>query len=122
MGDYMRLLVIGAAALAVSGCATSPKKIEANYIPAATYQHLDCTQLRNEMIQVGARRDALYQRIKRRNKSDKIVTGVGVLVAWPALFFLKGNGAVRDQYALLMGQYNALSENYKAKECREVAQ
>lgn len=121
MNNYLRL---GAAILAVStisACATAPNKIQANYIPTAKYESLSCADLTAQLVDNDAQRLTLYNRIAKRNKSDKIVTGVGVVVAWPALFFLRGNGEVKENYANLLGTDAALTKVANDKGCTPIA-
>lgn len=107
-----------AATLILSGCATSPNKISAAYVSPAKYQSFDCSQVAAEQAGVEQRTNALYHSLKKRNTNDKWMMGVGMLVAWPALFFLKGNNGVQNaEYAQLKGEYEALRNASVAKKC-----
>ena len=47
--------------------------------------------------------------------------GVGLVLFWPALFFLEGgNGALQSEYALLKGKYEAASTQYNRKGCPNI--
>lgn len=109
------LIVI--AALALSGCATPSQNIEARAVPIDGYLRLSCDDLLAEETRVEEKRDALADQIGRRRTSDDIVTGVGLLVAWPALAFIKGNSEVKGQYAYLLGKHETLVHAFDQKGC-----
>ena len=73
------------------------------------YQNYDCQQIGFEQAHVERRTNELYHRLKGRNNSDNWMMGLGLVVAWPALLFMKGNnGAENTEYAQLKGDYEAL--------------
>ena len=112
--------VCGAAAaiVALSACASSPKKIAATYVSPMKYQSYDCQQIGLEQANVEQRTNVLYHSLKKRNTNDKVMMGVGLLVAWPALLFMKGNnGAQNIEYAQLKGDYEALRNASVARKC-----
>lgn len=112
--------VCGAAAaiVALSACASSPKKISATYVSPMKYQNYDCQQIGLEQANVESRTNVLYHSLKKRNTNDKVMMGVGLLVAWPALLFMKGNnGAQNVEYAQLKGDYEALRNASVARKC-----
>jgi hypothetical protein len=44
--------------------------------------------------------------------------GVGLVLFWPALFFLEGgDGALQSEYALLKGKYEAATTQHSRKNC-----
>ena len=95
--------------LALAGCATHPNKISAAYVSPLKYQNHDCQQVGWEQANIERRTNELYHRLKSRNNSDKWMMGIGLVVAWPALLFMKGNnGAENTEYAQLRGDYEAL--------------
>ena len=46
-----------------------------------------------------------------------MLTTVGVVLFWPALFALEGNGATANELANLKGQMNAIEQAAKKKNC-----
>ena len=64
-----------------------------------------------EMENVSHRTSALYQHLKKERNADNWQTGVGLVLFWPALFFLEGgDGPEAADYAQLKGEYTALQE------------
>jgi hypothetical protein len=114
----MRIRIIGAVALAafISGCATSPENIRASYVAPSLYSSYDCAQTKVDLMRVSD--DVAKVTGQQRNKAnnDKWATGVGVVLFWPALFFL-AVGDKKDQLAHLKGQYDALVINANDKKC-----
>ena len=109
---------LAAAALALSACATAPSKISAAYVSPMKYQSHDCGQIGAEQASIEQRTNTLYHSLKKRNNSDKWMMGVGLVVAWPALLFLKGNnGAQNAEYAQLKGDYEALRSTSISRKC-----
>lgn len=118
MNRKMKIGGLAAASLMLSACATSPNKISAAYVSPMKYDSFDCGQIAVEQAGVEQRTNALYHSLKKRNTNDKWMMGVGMLVAWPALFFLKGNNGVQNaEYAQLKGEYDALRHTSVAKKC-----
>ena len=117
----MRNVTIGgalAATMMLSACATAPSKISAAYVSPLKYQNYDCQQVGLEQANIEQRTNVLYHNLKGRNNSDKWMMGVGLVVAWPALLFLKGNnGAENTEYAQLKGDYEALRTASVQKKC-----
>jgi hypothetical protein len=104
--------------ICLSGCATSPNRISAAYVSPLKYQNYDCQQIGFEQANVERRTNELYHRLKNRNNSDNWMMGIGLLVAWPALLFMKGNnGAENTEYAQLKGDYEALRTVSVQRKC-----
>ncbi|MGJ3242933.1 MAG: metal ABC transporter ATP-binding protein [Opitutales bacterium] len=91
------------------GCATPPKKIGAQYVSPLVYKDYTNDQIIVEMDHVGQRTAVLYENLKKEANNDKLQTGLGLLVFWPALFLLEGgDGPEAQEYARLKGEYEAL--------------
>lgn len=119
-GWTMRLTYLGviAALVMLSGCASNPDKIDAAYVSPLKYKDYDCDQLAMEMDYVGQRTNKLYARLKKERTADNVQMGVGLLVFWPALFFLEGgDGPEAAEYAQLKGEYEALRDNAVQRKC-----
>lgn len=71
---------IGAAlALGLAGCATSPNKIKAEYVPDTVYASLSCAQLGQTELQEGDTIATLTNSQRRAHKTDTwTVLAVGV--------------------------------------------
>ena len=106
--------VIGAM---LAGCASNPKNIEAAYVSPSKYESFSCDQIAAEKISVDQRTQTLYQSLRKRRKGDNAKMAVGLVLFWPALFFLKGNGAKQAEFAQLKGDYYALRTVSNQKTC-----
>jgi outer membrane murein-binding lipoprotein Lpp len=112
--------LIPAAALAavfLAGCATPPKDIAPAYVSTGLYQNLNCTQLRSEAEGVSARVAAAYGKQDSNRGSDAAMTTVGLVLFWPALFFMKGDGADAAEVARLKGEMQAIEQVNRVKNC-----
>ena len=90
-------------------CATSPTKITASYVSPLLYKDYDDDQIIMEMDHVGRRSLELFNSLKKEANNDTAQMTVGLLLFWPALFFLEGgDGPEATEYARLKGQYEAL--------------
>ena len=119
-----RFKIVGgvfAASLLLSACATAPSKIAASYVSPMKFQNYDCSQVAFEQASIEQRTTTLYHTLKKRNNSDKWMMGVGLVVAWPALLFMKGNNSAQNsEYAQLKGDYDALRGVSVNKQCDAV--
>jgi hypothetical protein len=93
----------------ITGCATSPDKITATYVSPLKYKDYDNDQIVMEMDYIGQRTAELYYQLDKEAKSDQGQMALGLLIFWPALFFLEGgDGPQAAEYARLKGEYEAL--------------
>lgn len=100
----------------LSACATKADHVSAAYISPLQYGGYDCDQVRAEMIRVSAHVQEVAGVQNRQAKQDAWATGVGVVIFWPALFFLF-KGDRKDELARLKGEYDALNEAAIQKKC-----
>jgi hypothetical protein len=56
-------------------------------------------------------------RLDQASSNDSAITTAGVILFWPALFFLGGTKAQEAQYAQLKGEYSALEKAAIEKKC-----
>lgn len=113
----MRTTTLIALSLTLSACATSPGKIQPSHISTVRYDTMSCEQITGHLDEVNDTLAQIERRIEKRRTSDKIMVGVGALVAWPALFFIKGDGDVKKQYADALGERNALVRVAQTRGC-----
>lgn len=115
----MYRLVSGAvlSALILSGCATKPEEIAPAYVSTTGYEQMSCDQLRAEAEGVSNRaRTAAGVQEDNANR-DAAMVGVGVVLFWPALFFMKGDGAQAAEVARLKGEMQAIEQVNARKSC-----
>lgn len=97
------------ASLFLVGCATNPKKIAASYVSPLMYKDYTDDQILVEMDHLGQRTLELFNSLQKEANADSAQMAVGLVLFWPALFFLEGgDGPEAAEYARLKGQYEAL--------------
>lgn len=117
------LQVVGGAALAIAlsfltSCATSPDKISAAYVSPIKYKDHDCDQIALEIDYVSQRVTTLHNTLKKESNADNAQMGIGLVLFWPALFFLEGgDGPAATEYSQLKGEFNALRKASISKKC-----
>ncbi|HIF02784.1 MAG TPA: hypothetical protein EYQ84_05540 [Nitrospinaceae bacterium] len=102
--------------LLIAGCASNPATIRATYVSPLEYSNLDCDQLRLEMIRVSRRVATASGQQQEERDDDKAALAVGIILFWPALFFMGGDD-MKQEIALLKGQYEALETVAIQKKC-----
>lgn len=100
------------------GCAKKPEKISAAYVSPLKYKDYDCDQIAMEMDYVSKRTTELYNQIEKTHNKDAVAMGVGLVLFWPALFLIEGNGPEATEYSQLKGEYEALRQAAIAKKCQ----
>ncbi len=102
----------------LTACATHPDKISASYVSPIQYQGYTCNQIDLELTRVtNAVSEVTGQQQKEADK-DAVAMGVGLFLFWPALFFLIGEDK-KEELARLKGEYQALQDIAKQKECKK---
>jgi hypothetical protein len=103
-----------AVAVSIIGCATPPPK---TYTSAAIYQPLDCYQLATEAMRI--EQAAAAQQASKGNKeaANIAAVAVGMLLLWPALFFIQGTGAEDAEINRLSADQDALVMAATMKKC-----
>ena len=122
MGEFWMKPIAGLIIMAVllSACAQKADKIPASYSSRFMYEAYSCEQIRRETDDVVARLNTISGAQDKKANSDAILTGVGVVLFWPALFFTSGAAGPDDysgEIGQLKGQAEALSGAYRSKGC-----
>jgi hypothetical protein len=104
-------------ALAVGACASRSDNIGATYVSPVAYQGYSCSQLAQEAARVSSRAAQAVGAQDQKASNDAVATGVGVVLFWPALFFIKGDGGSAAEIANLKGQMQAIEEASIQKRC-----
>ena len=103
--------------IAIAGCSTASKDISAVSVSPLQYQSYDCEQLTRESQRIQVRVNQLGGRLDEAASNDKAITGVGMILFWPALFALGGTKQQEAEYARLKGEYDAVQQTAIAKKC-----
>ena len=104
--------------LVLIGCASSADDIAPSYISPIAYENYTCEQLTQEAQMVSARAAEATGAQNKARTNDAVMTTVGVVVFWPSLFFIKGNGPQSAELARLKGQMEAIETASIRKKCR----
>lgn len=113
----MRIILITLAAVLITGCAANSKKITAQYVSPAQYKNHSCQEMYSELERINARVAELTGTIDERASGDKAKVAIGVLLFWPALFFVGDNEQDRAEFSRLKGESEALQEAGASKGC-----
>jgi len=115
----MKKTLIGLAfSVALGGCASSPDKIQAAYVSPMQYKDYDCNQIASELERVSRRAHELHGSLKKTADADSAQMAVGMVLFWPALFFLEGgDGPEAAEYGRLKGERDALEKAAIQKKC-----
>lgn len=78
---------------------------------------MDCEQVRQEMVRINGQANQLAGKLDKDKATDESVTAAGIILFWPALFFLGGTKEQEAEYGRLKGEYNALEQASIQKKC-----
>lgn len=106
-----------AGCFAISGCASHTNEIAPSYISPLEYEDYSCKKIKAEMARVTRRANQVAYDVNKNADGDATAMGVGLILFWPALFFIDGNSPQAQEYAELKGRFNALEEAAVQKEC-----
>lgn len=100
-----------------SGCATKGDNVSAAYVPASIYSTYNCQQIAQELMTVGVKAAELSGQMDEAAGMDTALVAVGLVLFWPALFFVGGDKGKEAQLAQLKGQRDTLMSASNAKGC-----
>lgn len=101
---------------AISGCSTKAKNVSASYVSPLQYQSYNCNQIGQEMLRVNRNVLEVTGQQDRAAGKDAVALGVGLVLFWPALFFMIG-GDKKEELGRLKGEYEALQTAAISQEC-----
>ena len=100
----------------LAGCASSPDEISGKYVSPLQYQQYNCNQIRMEMMRVSRKVNEVAGHQQGEADGDAAALGVGLVLFWPALFFMIGDDK-EEELSQLKGEYEALERAAIEKEC-----
>ncbi len=112
-------ILLASMCILLVGCASSSDEIRAQYISPLQYQDLSCQQIGAEAQRVSARASEVAGVQDEKSTNDAVATGVGIVLFWPSLFFIKGDGQTAAELGRLRGEFDALEQ---AKSVADAAQ
>lgn len=103
--------------LALAGCASSSDKVAASYVSHHQYQNYSCEQILQESELIRAAALAGGAQLDKAAQNDAGIMAVGLVLFWPAMFFVGGNQSKEAEYARLKGEIEALDRARIEKNC-----
>lgn len=101
----------------LSACASNTSEIAASYVSPMEYESYNCKQLSSEISRVTRRANQVAHDVNKNAEGDSIAMGAGLILFWPALFFIDGDTPQAQEYAELKGRFNALEDAMVKKNC-----
>lgn len=114
--NMKRMLYAAACAVFITGCATSASQVPSTYVSPMKYNSYSCQDIEYEMREIESRVNTLTGQQDKKARNDKIATGVGVVLFWPALFLLASDDT-KTELSQAKGEYEALEESARRKDC-----
>ena len=116
--EKLLIIIAGIVGTLLTACATHPDKMQAAYVSPVEYQNYSCEQISMEMRYVSQRATELYGTLDKEAGNDSAQMALGLILFWPALFFLEGGDDARAaEYSRLKGQRDALERAAIQKQC-----
>ena len=101
----------------ISACASKSADIEPAYVSQTQYERMNCRQLTSEAQRVSAAAARVAGKQDEKRGSDQVLTGVGVVIFWPALLALEGDGPTAVELGRLKGELQAIENESDRKNC-----
>lgn len=101
----------------ISACASKSADIEPTYASTTEYERMNCRQLAAEGQRVSAAASRVAGKQDKKRGDDQVLTGVGVVVFWPVLFALEGDGPTAVELGRLKGEMEAIEKVSARKNC-----
>ena len=112
-----KLITALTACAALAGCASRAENIAPAYVSTVGYQGLSCNQLSLEATEISARAAGAAGVQDQKASGDAVAMGVALVVFWPALFLVKGDGAQAAEVSRLKGEMQAIETASRRKGC-----
>jgi len=103
--------------VSLAGCASRSSDISAAYVSPLNYQNYTCAQLAEEAQRISRRAQEVSGAQDSKATRDVVATTVGVVVFWPLLFAVGGDGPTAAELARLKGELEAVEKVSIEKKC-----
>ncbi len=111
-----RMALLSGIALTIAACASSSDKIEASYVSPMKYNSFNCSQMTQEYARLSQEASITNKQQNDIADNDAAAMGVGLILFWPALFFIDTDDK-REEVARLKGEIKAVEEVSISKDC-----
>jgi hypothetical protein len=112
-----RFLAVAGTLAVLVGCASTADKIGAQYVSPLQFSAYDCGQLSLEAQRISGRVAELSGVQDQKATNDAIVTGVAIVVFWPAAFLVGGNDQNTAELSRLKGEFDTIEQVAIQKKC-----
>lgn len=102
--------------MVLSACAQKADKIQASYVSPLQYSDYSCKQIKGEIGRVGRKMNEVAGVQDKTASDDSVAMGVGLVLFWPALFFIDSSDE-KVALARLKGEFDALEQVAIQKNC-----
>jgi len=106
--------------MAIAGCADQSKNIKASYVSPLKYRSYACDQLTEEYARVLEESQTVNKSQDDTAGNDAVAMGVGLVLFWPALFFIDSDDQKED-VARLKGEIKAVEQAAIRKDCASLS-
>lgn len=110
------IILVAISLVFLSACAQKADKIQAAYVSPLQYEDFSCTQIKGEINRVGRRMNEVAGVQDKTASGDAVAMGVGLVLFWPALFFINTSDQ-RVELGRLKGEFDALEQVAIKKNC-----
>jgi hypothetical protein len=117
MVTFKKIVSVLCAASFLSACASRSDNISAAYVSPMQYSTYNCAQLSAEASRISSRAAQITGAQDSKATGDAVAMTVGLVIFWPALFFLKGDGTTAAEVARLKGEMEAIEQASVQKKC-----
>jgi hypothetical protein len=111
-----KYVLLSLLAITVTACASRPEDIKASYVSPLQYQDFSCRQIGKEVARVGRKLSEVSGIQDDTASDDSVAMGVGLVLFWPALFFIDSDDQ-KEEVARLKGEFDALEQVAIEKDC-----
>lgn len=105
-----------ASLILLGGCADKSSEISATYVSPLAYKSYDCDQLEQEYLRLQRRGSEIMKSQDDTASDDSVAMGVGLVLFWPALFFIDSDDA-REEVGRIKGELEAVEQASIQKKC-----
>ena len=92
-------------------------KFRQHIISPLQYQDYSWKQISAELQRVSSRAQQVANDVNRNADGDTAAMAAGLILFWPALFFIDGDSPQAQEYGRLKGEYDALEQAGIKKNC-----
>jgi hypothetical protein len=117
MHIFVRSIAATGLFAALAGCASTADKIGPQYVSPLQFSAYGCDQLSLEAQRISARVAQLSGVQDQKATNDAIVTGVAIVVFWPAAFLVGGNDQNTAELSRLKGEFETIEQVAIQKKC-----